>query len=77
VGKQSSLTSLKESKVEKEVVEFICDNCGAQEKTDKSELPFHWVTVTYVLHYGTKEQIDLCDDCRDAFEKALEERRAK
>lgn len=63
--------------MEKEVVEFICDNCGAEERTNSSVLPFHWVEVQYRLHYGTLETVDLCDDCRDAFAKALDERRTK
>jgi hypothetical protein len=61
---------------QKEVISYICDNCGAEEVTKNSELPFHWVEVQYRLHYGTIEKVDLCDDCREAFDKALEERRS-
>lgn len=61
--------------MKKEVVEFTCDNCGADATTKDSKLPFHWVTVLFMLHYGSAEAIDLCDDCREAFEKALAERR--
>lgn len=63
--------------VKQEVVEFTCDNCGGTAAPNKSELPFHWVEVTYRLHYGSLEKVDLCDDCREAFEKALEARRKK
>lgn len=63
--------------MKKEVVEFNCDNCSAAAVTNDSELPFHWVEVQYHLHYGTLETVDPCDDCREAFEKALEERRNK
>lgn len=62
---------------QKEVVSYICDNCGLEDDTNNSELPFHWVEVHYRLHYGTLEKVDLCDDCRDAFMKALEARRTK
>jgi hypothetical protein len=66
--------------VQQAVIEFTCDNCGATadlgEDKDK-ELPFHWVEVQYRLHYGTLEKVDLCDDCREVFEKALEQRRGK
>ncbi len=61
----------------KEVVEHICDNCGIQDVTHDSELPFHWVSVEFKLHYGSQEKVDLCDDCREAFEKALEVRRTR
>ncbi len=60
---------------QKEVISYSCDNCGCEAETQNSELPFHWVEVQYRLHYGTLEKVDLCDDCRDAFQKALEERR--
>lgn len=63
--------------MEQEVVEFTCDNCGADATTSNSELPFHWVQIQYMLHYGSLEKIDICDDCREAFEKALEGRRGK
>lgn len=63
--------------MKKEVVEFICDNCGIEGVSNDAELPFHWVAVTMRLHYGSQEKIDLCDDCREAFEKALEVRRTK
>ncbi len=63
---------------QKEVITYICDNCGGEgESAVDAVLPFHWVTVEYLLHYGTLEKVDLCDDCRDAFAKALEERRTK
>lgn len=60
---------------DKEAIEFSCDNCPATGVLQNSELPFHWVEVQFRLHYGTLEKIDLCDDCREAFEKALTERR--
>lgn len=63
--------------MEKEVFEFVCDNCGSEQETKNSILPMHWVEVHFKTHYGTMEVIDLCDDCRDAFAKALMERRTK
>jgi hypothetical protein len=63
--------------MKKEVVAFICDNCGTEKETNDSVLSFHWVEVQYRLHYGSVEKVDLCDDCREAFEKALEKRRTK
>lgn len=61
----------------KQVVEFICDNCAATDITKDSDLPFHWVEVQYTLHYGSIEKVELCDDCREAFEKALAIRRTE
>lgn len=63
--------------MQKKTVVYVCDNCGAEDTPKNSDLPFHWVSVEYTLHYGTQEKVDLCDDCREAFEKALAERRNK
>lgn len=63
--------------MKKEVVEFTCDNCGADATAKGSKLPLHWVTILYILHHGKKEAIDLCKDCREAMENALAERRTK
>lgn len=63
--------------MKKEVVAFICDNCGAETTAKGSVLPLHWVTILYILHHGKKEKVDLCKDCREAVETALGERRTK
>jgi hypothetical protein len=68
--------------VKKKVVEFICDNCGAEDKpqetsTVENPLPELWVRVQMAWNFGVHEPVELCGDCRSAFANALLERRTK
>jgi hypothetical protein len=60
----------------REVVTFICDNCGAE--TDQAIgpfLPIGWVEIQFTENLKAKESVQACQQCTDAVAKALSERR--
>jgi len=70
----------KEYPVKQEVVEFICDNCGAEKGPEEdtsveNPIPELWITVQMTWNHGTLESVDLCNLCRTAFNEALLARR--
>lgn len=66
----------------KEVIVYICDNCGAEEEPEtgidhKHPLPKGWIQVTYTTNENWLEEVQICKPCRKAFETALSRRRSK
>jgi hypothetical protein len=60
----------------KEVIEFICDNCGEEDIAEVDViLPKQWVTVQMTMDHNLLDPIDLCGHCRAALDEALKKRR--
>ena len=60
----------------KEVITFICDNCGAEASPgDKPILPTGWTDIVFTQNQAL-EDIQVCELCTDAIAKALAERRS-
>lgn len=64
----------------KEVVEFICDNCGHEAvaediKTVVDPLPKNWVEIFFKTNSEALEPVQTCELCKDAVAKALFDRR--
>ena len=61
----------------KEVITFICDNCGAEATADGEPImPTGWMDIVFT-HNHTLEDVQVCTQCTDAVAKALAIRRGE
>jgi hypothetical protein len=65
----------------KQVVEFICDNCGAEGEPEdmryvENPLPVLWARLQMTWNHGHYEAVDICGDCRNEIAEALLRRRS-
>lgn len=60
----------------REVICFICDNCGAEAEPEEGQLlPTGWTDIQFTQNHEANEPVQACELCTDAVAKALAERR--
>ncbi|QFG09352.1 DNA binding protein [Arthrobacter phage Sloopyjoe] len=66
---------------QKEVIEFTCDNCGAEGEAEnirrlENPLPPYWWRLQLTWNHGHYDYVDICGACYTEINEALLRRRS-